>query len=30
LEGVRNFVAWIMANHPDAHGEIKRVFVDGD
>jgi predicted SnoaL-like aldol condensation-catalyzing enzyme len=29
-EGVRKFVAWIMANHPDAHGEIKRVFADGD
>ena len=26
----RKFVAWIMANHPDAHGEIKRVFADGD
>jgi len=30
MEGVRKFVAWIMANHPDAHGEIKRVFADGD
>ena len=20
MEGVRKFVAWIMANHPDAHG----------
>jgi predicted SnoaL-like aldol condensation-catalyzing enzyme len=30
VEGVRKFVAWIMANHPDAHGEIKRVFADGD
>jgi predicted SnoaL-like aldol condensation-catalyzing enzyme len=29
-EGVRKFVAWIMADHPDAHGEIKRVFADGD
>jgi predicted SnoaL-like aldol condensation-catalyzing enzyme len=30
MEGVRKFVAWMMANHPDAHGEIKRVFADGD
>jgi predicted SnoaL-like aldol condensation-catalyzing enzyme len=30
MEGVRKFIAWIMANHPDAHGEIKRVFADGD
>jgi len=30
MEGLRKFVASIMANHPDAHGEIKRVFADGD
>ncbi len=30
MEGLRTFVAWILANHPDAHGEIKRVFADGD
>ena len=30
MEGPRKFVAWILANHPDAHGEIKRVFADGD
>jgi predicted SnoaL-like aldol condensation-catalyzing enzyme len=30
MEGVKKFVAWIIANHPDAHGEIKRVFADGD
>jgi predicted SnoaL-like aldol condensation-catalyzing enzyme len=30
MEGVKKFVAWIMANHPDARGEIKRVFADGD
>ncbi len=29
-DGVRKFVAWIAATHPDAHGEIKRVFADGD
>ena len=23
-------VAWMRANRPDAHGEIKRVFADGD
>src|SRR5271170_5017504 len=30
MEGLRKFVAWILANHPDAQGEIKRVFADGD
>ncbi len=30
MEGLRKFVAWIRVNHPDAHGEIKRVFADGD
>ena len=30
MEGLRKFVALLMANHPDAHGEIKRVFADGD
>ena len=30
MEGLRKFVAWMRANHPDAHGEIKRVFADGD
>jgi predicted SnoaL-like aldol condensation-catalyzing enzyme len=30
MEGVRKFVAWIRSTHPDAHGEIKRVFADGD
>jgi predicted SnoaL-like aldol condensation-catalyzing enzyme len=30
MEGVRKFGAWIMANHPDARCEIKRVFADGD
>ena len=30
MDGVRKFVAWILANHPDARGEIKRVFADGD
>jgi predicted SnoaL-like aldol condensation-catalyzing enzyme len=30
MEGVRKFGAWIMATHPDAHAEIKRVFSDGD
>jgi len=29
-EGLRKFVAWMRANRPDAHGEIKRVFADGD
>jgi predicted SnoaL-like aldol condensation-catalyzing enzyme len=27
---VKKFVAGVMANHPDAHCEIKRVFADGD
>ncbi len=30
MEGLRKFVASLLANHPDAHGEIKRVFADGD
>jgi predicted SnoaL-like aldol condensation-catalyzing enzyme len=30
MEGVKKFVTWIMSNHPDARGEIKRVFADGD
>jgi predicted SnoaL-like aldol condensation-catalyzing enzyme len=30
MGGVRKFVAWIVANHPGARGEIKRVFADGD
>ena len=30
MEGLRKFVALMKANRPDAHGEIKRVFADGD
>ena len=30
MEGVKKFAAWVMANNPDAHCEIKRVFADGD
>ena len=30
MEGLRKFAACILANHADAHGEIKRVFADGD
>jgi predicted SnoaL-like aldol condensation-catalyzing enzyme len=30
MEGVKKLVARIVANHPDARGEIKRVFADGD
>jgi predicted SnoaL-like aldol condensation-catalyzing enzyme len=30
MEGVRKFADWIVANHPDAHCEIKRVLADGD
>jgi predicted SnoaL-like aldol condensation-catalyzing enzyme len=30
MEGVKKFVTWIRSNHPDARGEIKRVFADGD
>jgi predicted SnoaL-like aldol condensation-catalyzing enzyme len=29
-EGVRKFATWIGANHPNARGEIKRVFAEGD
>lgn len=30
MEGVRKFVASILSHHPDARGEIKRVFAEGD
>jgi predicted SnoaL-like aldol condensation-catalyzing enzyme len=30
MDGLRKFVASMRANRPDAHGEIKRVFADGD
>jgi predicted SnoaL-like aldol condensation-catalyzing enzyme len=30
MEGLKKFANRIMANHPDAHAEIKRVFADGD
>jgi predicted SnoaL-like aldol condensation-catalyzing enzyme len=30
MEGVKKFVTWIVSNHPDARGEIKRAFADGD
>ena len=29
-DGLRKFVASLVANRPNAHGEIKRVFADGD
>jgi predicted SnoaL-like aldol condensation-catalyzing enzyme len=29
-DGVKKFVTWIKSNHPDARGEIKRVFADGN
>jgi predicted SnoaL-like aldol condensation-catalyzing enzyme len=27
VEGLKKFFAWILSNHPDARGEIKRVFA---
>jgi predicted SnoaL-like aldol condensation-catalyzing enzyme len=30
MDGLRKFVAVLKANRPNAHGEIKRVFADGD
>lgn len=30
MEGLRKFVNQLIANRPNAHGEIKRVFADGD
>jgi predicted SnoaL-like aldol condensation-catalyzing enzyme len=30
FEGLRNYVKWIAGNYPNVHGEIKRVFADGD
>jgi len=29
-DGLNKFVSWIGKNHPGAHGDIKRVFADGD
>jgi predicted SnoaL-like aldol condensation-catalyzing enzyme len=30
MDGVRQFAAAVVAAHPDARAEIKRVFADGD
>jgi len=30
LDGVKDFVAWLLKNHSDVRGEIKRSFADGD
>ncbi|HXL65785.1 MAG TPA: nuclear transport factor 2 family protein [Xanthobacteraceae bacterium] len=30
MDGLRKFVALLKANRSNAHGEIKRVFADGD
>jgi predicted SnoaL-like aldol condensation-catalyzing enzyme len=30
MEGLRKFVSAMKANRPNAHGEIERVFADGD
>ena len=30
MEGLRKFIARIIGSHPAPHGEIKRVFADGD
>ena len=30
MEGLRKFIAQMKANRSDAHGEIKRVFADGN
>lgn len=30
FDGLRNYVAWIVKHYPNAHGEIKRVFADGE
>jgi predicted SnoaL-like aldol condensation-catalyzing enzyme len=29
-DALNKFVAWIGKNHPGAHGDIKRVFAEGD
>lgn len=29
-DGLNKFVAWIGKNNPGAHGDIKRVFAEGD
>ena len=30
LDGLRQYVKWIIEKYPHARGEIKRVFSDGD
>jgi predicted SnoaL-like aldol condensation-catalyzing enzyme len=30
FDGLRKYVAWIVEHYPNARGEIKRVFADGD
>jgi predicted SnoaL-like aldol condensation-catalyzing enzyme len=30
FDGLRNYVKWIAANYPNTHGEIKRVFAEGN
>jgi predicted SnoaL-like aldol condensation-catalyzing enzyme len=30
FNGLRSYVKWIVANYPNTHGEIKRVFADGE
>ena len=30
MDGLRKFVASLLGKHPQARGEIKRVFADGD
>jgi predicted SnoaL-like aldol condensation-catalyzing enzyme len=30
LEGIKNFIQFLREKMPDAHWEMKRVFVDGD
>jgi predicted SnoaL-like aldol condensation-catalyzing enzyme len=30
FDGLRNYVRWIAEEYPNARGEIKRVFADGD
>jgi predicted SnoaL-like aldol condensation-catalyzing enzyme len=30
FDGLRQYVKWIIENYPNARGEIKRVFSDGD
>lgn len=30
VEGLKGYIQWLHDNYPNAHSEIKKIFVDGD